>query len=525
MNLSGRWDVMTDMNDLDTFERNLVRDMHDATDEIRPDLDAARAGVARKLTSSGADQPGSGRGMFLAVAAALILFVGAGTYTLSQANPDGGEAAAPTTTVQETPTQQTTPAAPSTTMVTDPNLLNGQPAANPIDVPPGLAWDELAAPTAVPTDGNATQVLARTSEADSTDGASERTTTFADDGLAYAITDDGTLVEQPSTVTPVINALAGARNLPADDAAAAALRAIGTNPEQATATTIDTRLWFTAVDAFASASLSAESWSDVARMATTIDNVRITERATIVDVTFHEAPDGGQWSIELDRTTGYPIRSTRLDRNGNETSRTDYVVSRVEITPPTPEPDGTSGLAAPIVVGSLGIELTNPETGDVTTAFWGTDADELVPAIQSIIGKPLSDDSADDSDDDDSDDDDSDDDSDDDDRDRSSRSCPINPLLEAEQWPGITLFFISDKFVGWFVEGEVDPGVTILASNGISIGSTIEQLQEIDPNAALDPDGSLGPEFFAGAVSFFATNGSSDGIVTDMQSGQTCVAR
>lgn len=508
---------MEDMSDLDTFERRLVREMDDVTGEIRPDLDAARARVdaGRHRQAGTAGRSGSGRGTFLAVAAGLTLVVGVGTFALVQPNDATTDSAATTVAPDTTlpPVADSADAAASALAGLGDDVTQADGDETPADdepsplIPVGTPSSEIEPPTARLTDATGTRVTAtatdfETDTADAGPTSIDTVTAVADDGRFLVSTIDGALVEQPSEVAAALGALAANRNAAAEVAAEAMLRAIGTDPTQATATTVDTRLWFLATDALATAALGDDSWNDVLRVLETIDTVRFEEvdvdGSRQVSIGFYDAPGGGVWSLLLDGATGHPIQSERVARTGELQHRVDYLVERIEIPAADTEPDvAPVVVSAPIVVGPLGIEVATPDQPAVT-AFWGTDADELVPAVATVLGEPEQ---------------------------WGVGSCEVNPALEAITWPNLSLFFINDTFVGWFAAGDGQPDPTIAASNGVSIGSTIQELLERDPAAQFNADGSLGPEFFDGAISFFATDEGDSGIVTDMQAGQTCVAR
>ena len=514
MNLSGRWDVIKDMSDLDTFERRLVREMDDVTGEIRPDLDLARSRVNARRDShaSSGSRFGSGRGTFLAVAAGLTLVVGAGTFALVQPRDASTDSAAttlgaPATTLppfadsdDSAATEQGDPADPTASDTDDP--AEQDPA---FLIPAGTPAGDIAPPTARVTEATATRVTASATdfESDSGDVSSLDTiTALADDGRFFASNINGDLIEQPTDVGTALGALAANRNADAGVAAEAMLRATGTDPAQATSTTIDTRLWFLATDALATGALSDDSWTDVLRAVETIDTVRFAEAdvegSRQIAISFYEAPGGGVWSMLLDGSTGHPIQSERVDRNGELEHQVTYLVERIEIPAADTEPDvAPVVVAAPIVVGPLGIEVAASD--DVSAvSFWGTDASDLVPMVADLLGEPEQ---------------------------WVAGSCEVNPVLEAVTWPSLSLFFINEKFVGWFARGDGESDPTIAATNGVSIGSTIEELLERNEAAQYIPDGTLGPEFFDGAVTFFATEEDASGIVTFMQAGQTCVAR
>lgn len=89
-------------------------------------------------------------------------------------------------------------------------------------------------------------------------------------------------------------------------------------------------------------------------------------------------------------------------------------------------------------------------------------------------------------------------------------------------WPdGLTVWFASDKFVGWSVG---IAGSSLSTMGGLKLGSTRTEVENGATVATIAPS-SLGEEFTAGGVAGLLESKSADAKVTNLWAGSVCIAR
>lgn len=105
--------------------------------------------------------------------------------------------------------------------------------------------------------------------------------------------------------------------------------------------------------------------------------------------------------------------------------------------------------------------------------------------------------------------------------------CGAGPVQFA-QFGGLTLLSQEGKFGGWAISEEEKGGIGTV--NGIAIGSSRAALEKAFPTAKIDPDSTLGTEFYTGGDAEDGISGLLDGTgpqakVTNLWSGLDCVFR
>lgn len=102
-----------------------------------------------------------------------------------------------------------------------------------------------------------------------------------------------------------------------------------------------------------------------------------------------------------------------------------------------------------------------------------------------------------------------------------NQECGAGALSFASFRGGLGLYFDDGKFVGWDLDGR--DGGQFATAAGIGIGSTRKQLESA--NAIKVEDSTLGVEFSAGDLSGLLSSRDSDGEITNLWAGTTCIAR
>lgn len=106
----------------------------------------------------------------------------------------------------------------------------------------------------------------------------------------------------------------------------------------------------------------------------------------------------------------------------------------------------------------------------------------------------------------------------------SNEECGAGPVQFAH-FGGFSLLFQDGKFGGWALQPEEAGGIGTM--NGIAIGSTRAALEQAFPTAKIDPESTLGTEFYTGGDAEGGISGLLDGTepnakVTSLWSGLSC---
>lgn len=109
----------------------------------------------------------------------------------------------------------------------------------------------------------------------------------------------------------------------------------------------------------------------------------------------------------------------------------------------------------------------------------------------------------------------------------SNDECGAGPIQFAH-FGGLSLLFQDGKFGGWSLDNDEAGGIGTM--NGIAIGSTRAALDKAFPGVQIDPESTLGTEFYTGGDAEGGISGLLDGTspqakITSLWSGLNCVFR
>lgn len=141
-----------------------------------------------------------------------------------------------------------------------------------------------------------------------------------------------------------------------------------------------------------------------------------------------------------------------------------------------------------------GLSLVLP-TGATRQVTFGMPRDAATRAIAAALGSPI--------------------------EEGDDQECGAGALSFASFRGGLGLYFDGGKFVGWDLDGR--DGGQFATAAGIGIGSTRKQLESA--HAIRIADSTLGIEFSAGDLSGLLSSRDSDGEITNLWAGTTCIAR
>jgi hypothetical protein len=106
----------------------------------------------------------------------------------------------------------------------------------------------------------------------------------------------------------------------------------------------------------------------------------------------------------------------------------------------------------------------------------------------------------------------------------SNDECGAGPIQFAHLG-GLSLLFQEGKFGGWSLDGDEAGGIGTM--NGIAIGSSRAALDKAFPDTKIDPESTLGTEFYTGGEAEDGISGLLDGTgpnakITNLWSGLSC---
>jgi hypothetical protein len=156
--------------------------------------------------------------------------------------------------------------------------------------------------------------------------------------------------------------------------------------------------------------------------------------------------------------------------------------------------------SAAIAVDAEGLRLIAPESGSARALPFGSDQAAVIAAIEKLRGAAK--------------------------RGR-GEECGAGPV-DFAHFGGFSLLFQDGKFGGWALQQEEAGGIGTM--NGVAIGSTREALEGSFPAAKIDPESTLGIEFYTGGDAEGGMSGLLDGAgkeakITNLWSGLNCVFR
>jgi hypothetical protein len=170
----------------------------------------------------------------------------------------------------------------------------------------------------------------------------------------------------------------------------------------------------------------------------------------------------------------------------------DATASQTHAAALAPVQSATKAAPTPtLLLEGSGLTLTSADGAKPQPLPYGTDQQQTIAAISSVLGKPSQQGTNDD--------------------------CPAGPVQIATWSKGLSANFQDGKFVGW--TGAVD----IKTSRGIGFGSTRAELVK-----AYKPSfeqSTLGTEFLADGISGVMESDAADATISDLWSGVSCVAR
>lgn len=163
-------------------------------------------------------------------------------------------------------------------------------------------------------------------------------------------------------------------------------------------------------------------------------------------------------------------------------------------------PSAPPKASAAIAVDSEGLRILLGAGESARAIPFGTEETTVVAAIEKLRGKAGRD---------------------------SNDECGAGPIQFAH-FGGLSLLFQDGKFGGWSLDNDEAGGIGTM--NGIAIGSTRAALDKAFPANKIDPESTLGTEFYTGGDAEGGISGLLDGDgpqakITNLWSGLNCVFR
>jgi hypothetical protein len=167
---------------------------------------------------------------------------------------------------------------------------------------------------------------------------------------------------------------------------------------------------------------------------------------------------------------------------------------------PTPTPSAPPKASAAIAVDDEGLRILLGAGESARAIPFGTEEATVITAIEKLRGKAKRD---------------------------SNDECGAGAVQFAH-FGGLSLLFQEGKFSGWSLDAAEAGGIGTM--NGIAIGSTRSALNVSFPKAEIDPESTLGTEFYTGGDSENGISGLLDGTgpqakITHLWSGLSCIFR
>jgi hypothetical protein len=169
-------------------------------------------------------------------------------------------------------------------------------------------------------------------------------------------------------------------------------------------------------------------------------------------------------------------------------------------TIPSPPRNAPPKASAAISVNEDGLHIFAQPGGAARAIPFGSDAAMVIATIEKLRGPAKRDD---------------------------NDECGAGPVQFAH-FGGLSLLFQENKFGGWTLDQDEAGGIGML--NGIAIGSKRAALNAAFPSAEIDPESTIGTEFYTGGDSEKGISGLLDGTgpqakITDLWSGLNCIFR
>lgn len=229
----------------------------------------------------------------------------------------------------------------------------------------------------------------------------------------------------------------------------------------------------------------------------------------IVEVSWNGHSENEPRTLSLDAASGAPTRYTVGVENEDvgfsaviayEAERVAVAELDIAQTPPTEEPNVASQAVALDGDGILAIE---PESGDSVVVPFGSPRADVVALIEMSYGPPGSE--------------------------SLLEECGGGPLTSVN-WGSFSVYFDGTAssgegaaFAGWALDNRF-AGPVIATGEGLGLGSTVDAIVTAR-SAVLDPESTLGSEYFDGAISWLTSGVTGSDTVEAFWAGESCVLR
>jgi hypothetical protein len=181
-------------------------------------------------------------------------------------------------------------------------------------------------------------------------------------------------------------------------------------------------------------------------------------------------------------------------------ARHDMPAKAAATAPTTLAPTATPKASAAISVDGEGLRIFAEPGGSARAIPFGTDESAVIAMVEKLRGPAKRD---------------------------SNDECGAGPVQFAH-FGGLSLLFQEGKFGGWSLSDAEAGGIG--TTNGIGVASTRAALDAAFATNKIDPDSTLGTEFYTagdgeGGISGLLDGAGSQAKVTDLWAGVSCVFR
>lgn len=478
---------MNETPDIDesSFETSLEQQMRTAVATVDPDIEQALRAV-----KGGASRQSSDRGSqwLLAVAAAILVF-GGGIFAASRFSGDSDEIQVGDSTATSVPDSNTT--------VIDEALDFEQLEA----ITPLLAREipRLSNPL---TGGDAVRVDWLLLSGEVGTEPFRFTEIWADDGRAFALSEDGTSYELLESDTLVARrdtlGMAGSATQWQSE-----ILSVGgfLDPESASEAHQRDRLWDDASDLLASGTLDSD------QRAFLFDRIEMQLGATylyvpasfgtdLIAVVWEGHSDGGNRAFLSDSVNGKPVEYS-IGESGRPS--VSYEAERVTLDDvleagPWLMVDEVADVG--VTVDASGFSYASTSVGVTGVLPFGSPSESAILSVSDAFGQP------------------------------DSGTVSTQCLTDSVGWGSLSLSIdsVSDTIVGWTVRRSRSEGPVVTTADGLGIGSTVAELRAIYPELIIE-ETTLGWESIDGPISWLTSGSTDTDIVQAMWAGETCVFR
>ena len=479
---------MNETPDIDesSFETSLEHQMRIAVATVDPDIEQALRAV-----KGGASRQSNDRGSqwLLVVAAAIVLCAG-GIFAASRFSSDSDEIQVGDSTTTSVPDPDTT-----VTVIEEAWDFEQLEEAAP------LLAREIPRLTDSWADGDAVRVDWLLLSEGLGNEPFRFTEIWADDGRAFALSEDGTAYELLENDT-----LAARRDTLGMAGSAAewqaAILSVGGFLDLASASEADQldRLWDDVSDLLASGTLDSDQRAFLfdgieMQLGVTYRYVPASLGTDLIAVVWEGHSDGAIRVFLSDSANGKPV-----DYSIGESGRPSiaYEASRVTLDDELEAGPWLVNEVADvgISVDANGFSFTNTDVG-VTGAFpFGSPSESAILAVSDAFGPP------------------------------DSGAVSTQCLTDSVGWGSFSLSIdsASDTIVGWTVRRSRSEGPVVATAEGLGIGSTVAEVRAIDPGLIIE-EITFGWDSIDGPISWLTSGPTDTDTVQAMWAGETCVFR